>query len=356
MKGEVRRVVFPLAACLLLTILVGCKTTGNAKDIKDNIKQIEQLVKASPIGLKDVPLTIDIDDNGRVTKVADFDAQMVDRFVETFTGNPLIGRLVLIDKRYVGWFKRSDIQHMTLASRPEGLFVLVNGRAMPHLAWDDASFENLLEALGKFQKEQGQGAYLLTPDTYDVLSTALPFVKALGARIDVRFPLAAGHTPIALPDDSSFDVGVTDAELDAKPAQTIDLTIDYRSLKDDQGWVPTFFGLTTLELQSIGNQFDRKLPLLRLRQDIRTRLVSKGITQVGVQSRVDGLYLAMNDKVMPHLAWSEEELMNLSGILQQLYPEGIKLPKDAKWVPAVRSVAPMLNNFAVALQLRFPSE
>ena len=346
-----------LAVLALAGLLAGCSGSGgSAQDIKENVKQLESVIRSSPVQLSNIPIPIIIGEDGRVEKVAGFSASVVDSLAENLTGGPLLGRIVVLDKNYVAWLKRANIQHLTLASRPQGLFMLVNGRPLPYLSWDDTSIQDLLDTLGKFQKEKGAGAYALSPDAYETIATVLPLLKSLGARIDISFPKSESQQAIPIPGNEAFDVVVPEAEMSAQPQQTVDLTIDYRALKDDQGWVPTFFGFTTVELQQIGDQFNRKVPKLRLRQDIRKRLVAKGIHSMGIQSRADGLFVTVNGKVMPHLAWNEETLMNLSGLLTQLYPEGVKLPSDARWVPAIRATAPMYNNFAIAVLLRFPEK
>jgi hypothetical protein len=62
----------------------------------------------------------------------------------------------------------------------------------------------------------------------------------------------------------------------------------------------------------------------------------------------------MDDQPLPHVAWDEESLTNLTGLLHRLYPDSDVLPEDAKWVPVVRATAPMYNDFAIAILLRFP--
>ena len=62
----------------------------------------------------------------------------------------------------------------------------------------------------------------------------------------------------------------------------------------------------------------------------------------------------MDDQPLPHVAWDEETLTNLTGLLHTLYPQGTEMPEDAKWVPVVRETAPMYNDFAISILLRFP--
>jgi len=213
-----------------------------------------------------------------------------------------------------------------------------------------------VEVLGEFQKESGAGAYLVTPDTYDVLRSALPFLQSLGLRFDVRFPDmdGSGREAVPLAGDEAFSLALTDEEVDAPPLQSVDLEIAYRDLPDGRGWVPSLFGLSTIDLNAVGEPFEVTVPQMRLRQDIRTRLEAKGIGSIGLEARSDGLFFAVDGRLLPHLAWSEATLTHLAEALDRLYPEGTKLPDDAEWVPVVRATAPMYNDFSIALRARFP--
>lgn len=353
--NRICRATVPLAAIALLgTAVVGCGSSSQSpEEVRDNIQRIESIVRASPIRLS-LPVPIRIGDDGRVESIAGFSTSVIDSAAENLTGEPLIGRVVVVDQPHLEWFKRANIQHVSLASRPEGLFVLVNGEPMPYLAWDDASIDALVDTLGQFQRERGQGAYLVTPQVYQVLATALPLIRSLGVRLDVVFPKDEDVPEIPVAGDDAFDLALTEQELGATPLQTVDLEVAYKNLPNNQGWVPSFLGFSTLDLQTIGESFNRKVPEMRLRQDVRRRLESQGIETVGLETRADGMFVTVNGKLLPHVGWNEASLTNLSNLLGALYPEGTKLPQDAKWVPVARSTAPMLNDFALAVLLRFP--
>lgn len=353
--NRIRRAAVLLAAVALTgLVVVGCGSASQSpEEVRANIKRIESIVRASPIRLS-LPIPIVIGEDGRVESIAGFGAKVIDSAAENLTGEPLIGRLVLVDQPHLEWLKRADIQHVSVASRPEGLFLLVNGKPLPYLAWDDNSIDALVQTLEQFQKEPGQGAYLVTPQVYQILATALPLVKSLGLRLDIFFPKADSVEEIPVASDDAFDLALTEAELDATPLQTVDTEIAYKALPDNQGWVPSFLGFSTVDLQTIGDSFNRKVPRMRLREDVRKRLEAKGIASAGMEARADGMFLTINGKLLPHIGWNEASLTNLSDLLGQLYPEGTNLPADARWVPVARSTAPMFNDFALAVLLRFP--
>jgi hypothetical protein len=130
----------------------------------------------------------------------------------------------------------------------------------------------------------------------------------------------------------------------------------YRDLPDGRGWVPSLFGLSTLDLDSVGDPFDVDVPQLRLKEDLRKRLASQGIGNLGLEARADGLFVSVDGELLPHLAWSESTLANMAEVLERLYPEGTRLPDDAEWVPVVKSTAPMFNDYSIAVLVRFPTE
>ena len=82
--------------------------------------------------------------------------------------------------------------------------------------------------------------------------------------------------------------------------------------------MPSFAGFSTVDLQRMlrGMQLDRggklKIPQLMLRKDLQQRLALEGIKQAGLEMREEGLFVEINGKQLPHLAWDEDRLSNLS--------------------------------------------
>jgi hypothetical protein len=356
-----RRAVRWLALVWAMTLasgLAACGSSGDSGDVRQNIDQMRSFLGSANVPLPAV--TVQLGKDGRVERLAGFQASAVDDVAEALTGQPLVGRIVVIEPKYLRWLDRADIQHITVASRPEGLFLLVNGRALPYLAWDEETAANLVDVLGKLVKEKGQGAYLLSEDAEGVVASVVPFLRALGARFDILLPDypdqgPADRRPVPLPGPEAFTLALTDEEVDAKPLQSVDVEIDYQELADGRGWVPALFGLTTVQLDAVADPFSVDVPQLRMREDIRQRLQSEGIESVGIESRVDGLFVTVDGRLLPHLAWSEATLATVAQLLDQLYPPDTKLPSDAGWVPVVKSTAPMYNDYSIAVLVRFPT-
>jgi hypothetical protein len=271
------------------------------------------------------------------------------------TGRPLFGRIVFLRRDQVARLKKANIQHVTFSSRGDGMFVLVNGHALPFIAWDQTSMADLVRVLGWFQ-DDGKGAYLVKPQVYEALAVALPLIQKIGLRFDFRFPRDPSKPTIPLPDEAAFGLGLTAAEKRQEPLDTVDVEIQYRNLPANQGWVPSILGFSTLDLQTMGKPLDLKVPQLRLRDDVRRRFVAKAIRTIEVKARSDGLFFSVNGRQLPHLAWSEATLTTLTDLLTQLYPDGTTLPDNAHWVPVLRNTAPMLNDLSMGLLLKFPAK
>jgi len=358
-------------AVVLVGLASGCAPgSGNADEVRDSLGQIETILDSTSKLLPSVPIEIGRD--GRVERIGGFPAKTVDDLAQRLSGNPLVGRVVVIDEAYLKWFDRANIQHATLAVRPGGLLVWVNGRPLPHVAWDSASLDNLVRVLAKFQKrpEAPDQISLVSPQAYDSIRATLPLVKSLNLRFDVRFPDypnlgAAKRKPVAPPGAAEVEDAPAAARADRRPLQTVDVEIVYHPLKvgdREMGWVPSLFGFSTVDLQHVADSVARpggervKVPQFRLREDIRKRIETEGIASIAFEARSDGLFVTVDGRLLPHFAWSEASLTNLSALLEQLYPSKLKkLPDDARWVPVVRRTAPMYDDYDLGVIVRFPA-
>jgi hypothetical protein len=345
-----------LAAALVVGALASTTAACNVgADTAENVRDAVNLLPAARLGA----IPVRIDEDGRIAEVAGFDTNVVDAIAESVSGGPVIGRIKVLSPLYLDWFRKSNIQHITVASRPEGLFVFVNGEALPYIRWDDDSMGNLVDALEMFERD-GHGAYLLPADTQKNVSAILPVLPKLGLQLRFELPVPDGVERIPAPDEADFEDAVlsTMAEPAGAPLNTIALDVDYKPLTTEEGevvgWVPSAFGLSTVDLRQVLSSVNMTVPRYRLRRDIEARMQREEIETIGIQARHDGVYLSVDGRLLPSIAWSDETLVNLSRLLAQLYPEGTRLPRGASWVPVVRATAPMLNDFDLALQVTFP--
>lgn len=354
---RMRWVAVGLAGFSLAVSAVACGSSDSST-VEGALNQLPEAI--ADLRLPSVPVPVTIDEKGRISNVAGFDVQIVDGLVESLLGYPLIEDIELLDEKDIDWLQRANIQHVTLALRPKGAFVLVNGKALPYLDWQNVGEEdvmqNLVAFLGRMQYAPGTGeAYLVSPENYKVLRSILPLARNVGLRLDVRLPRHPDAQPIPLPGDEAFDAALTNAELEATPANSASIDLSYKELPDGT-WVPSLLGLSTTELQAVARPLGIRIPSWRLRKDIKARFDAEDFRSLGVETRADGVFVVVDGKLMPHLAWSNATLTNLAQVLNQLYPPGTDLPDDAAYVPVLRAVAPMLNDLSLLAVVRFPDD
>jgi hypothetical protein len=361
-----------VAIAALTVVAASCgSTTGSVDQVRRNVKRVQSMLGSSNLAVP--AIVFEVRPDGTVDKVGGFSADFVDDVFEARFGYPLIGKLVKFDPELVERLDRAGIQQVTVASRPEGLFFLVNGQPLPHLAWDAEAFDNL-EALASMVVEPTDPALaddmysLLSEDGYEQARWWLEALRTINMRFDIKFPQTRGgpkRVELPLAGDEAFEAALTTEEIDEEPLQTVDLIVDYKPLVDEQGrtaaWVPSVFGLTTVELQALAEPFDTEVPVLRMRDDVRMRLEHEGIVGVGLEARKDGLFVSVNDRLLPHVAWNETTLVNLSDFLVRMFPEGLEddgggaESEDAvDWLEVLQMSAPMYNDYAIAVLLRFP--
>jgi len=354
----------PAVLCAVAVALaaVGCTGAAETDDpVQATLEDLGAIVGRSPLRLPAIP--IDVDADGRVARIGGIPSSEVDALWERMTGSPLVGRIRFFNddedgRSYVAWFTQANIQHVTVATRSDGLFLMVNGLPLPHVAWDVESLDELLQLVGDLRG--GGDEALVSEAQYQAIAEVLPLLSALNLRFDLRFPLQADAQGrpvvdrIPLASDRAFRQALTEAELQAAALQTVDVEIEYRPLPGGGGWVPALFELSTVDLRTLLRPFGVDVPLLRMDDAWRRRLMAAGIQSTGLQLSREGLFVSVDERRLPHLVWSEAALVNVSNVLAQLYPTAADLPPDAAWVPIVRATAPVLNDLSINVLVRFP--
>ncbi len=315
----------------------------------------ENFLEMIPTNPVPVTIPIDIAETGEITGIGNLNLDLVSSLLDTFGMDFSLDTLPKLSERDVDWYQKAGIQHVTLALRPDGLFALVNGEMLPAILWDEESLGGLVDVLKMFERD-GRGAYVADAATMDKIELAAKWLPKFNVSLAIRFPIPKGEDRIPLPNPDDF---MTALEQDGKAKSalaTVNLDIDYEPLDDDMGWVPSLAGFSTVDLNEVLQSAGaRPLNRLRLRRDIEARLKDEGIKSMGVQVRGDGVFLAVDDRVLPHIAWNENSLKNVSMVLDQLYPEDSRLPKGYGWVPVVKAAAPIFNDLDLALTLKFPT-
>ena len=355
-----------LAVVLLLAAggaVAGCQGDDKGASLSQLKRDLEPMTTvlggASIFSLPPIP--IEVDNDGRIARIGGFKSAQVDELWERITGNPLVGRVRFFSddedgESYTRWFARAGIRQMTVASRRDGLYVLVNGRPLPYIAWGTRELDNALDLIDRMAVDD-DGDPLLSAEQRDMLADLAPLLQSVPLQLDFNFPPSKG-APRApkppSPDADAFIISLTDAERETLPSQTIDIDLDYERRGADRSWVPSWLGFSTDDLRTLLAPADVKSPLLRLRSDLQTRLQRASVDDAELQLTNSGLYLIVDGHAMPHVGWNEETLANLVGVLNQLYPAGEPRTRDNAWVDVLRATAPLYNDVSLGFRVHFP--
>ena len=99
-----------------------------------------------------------------------------------------------MDPALINWMTNANIQHIEMRQTGDKLALLINGKPMPHLAWDDKALNQAMDV-----------AALFLPGSENLFTTVkkfLPLVSRLGVDATLRFPTQKGAAAIPLADPS----------------------------------------------------------------------------------------------------------------------------------------------------------
>jgi hypothetical protein len=83
----------------------------------------------------------------------------------------------------------TNLQHIQLSTKSNGLYLYVNGNSLPAIAWDNQALDNAVQVY----EQMNPGV----PQTYlDLIKTLVPMLGKTDVAVLVHFPLAAGAEPI----------------------------------------------------------------------------------------------------------------------------------------------------------------
>jgi hypothetical protein len=95
-----------------------------------------------------------------------------------------------LSPEYIALLQANNIQSMELRTKNDGIFIYVNGIALPNIVWDDAMLANAAETW-VMANPGVQQQYV------DIARSVAPMLNKADIAIMVHFPLAAGAEPIA---------------------------------------------------------------------------------------------------------------------------------------------------------------
>lgn len=186
-----------------------------------------------------------------------------------------------------------NIQHVELEVAEEGLFVYVNGKALPYIAWDEASLDRAGDLIVVTQ----------AIPYAKVVDKAVPLLPRLGIDLVAQFPTPEGVEAIPLRERA---VRVLAVPAEVKPSMVLNLVIPYSA-----DGVPNLAGVSTRDLEALTGM---NLRFLELSPNTLRTLQSAQIQRIGVAAASDGLHLSINGENVLHLAYNQEHLMNAAEV------------------------------------------
>jgi hypothetical protein len=234
-----------------------------------------------------------------------------------------------IDPFYPAWMKAANIQHVELRQTGDGVALLVNGALMPSLSFQDGSLQRIADVAPLL----GQNG----PAIGQLIAKFAPLVQRLGLSVALKFPKQDGAADIPF--------GPADIKLaQLKPSETPASAVAKFEVKYDEQGVPSILGISARDLQTLG--FNASVALA---PSVLAQLQANNVQNVQLSSRSNGLYMYVNGKPLPAIAWDSTSLENALQVYEQMNPGVPKATLDL-----VRTFVPMLGQTDLSVMLHFP--
>jgi hypothetical protein len=210
--------------------------------------------------------------------------------------NPSLAALdTAIGPDTVAMFTEDNIQHLQISTTPAGIDILVNGQAIPSLAWDGESLATAQQLLTAMNDE-----------SLAMVQSLLPQIANVGIGVTMRFPPSQGAELIPLSvtgEGSAADAAAAaqEAYLDqaGSPAR-INVPITYAA--------DGTFSVGNLTAEQLTVLAGAPIEGLTLTPDRIARYQGWGIKTFGVATDSDGVHLTLNGTPLPHISWGDGKL------------------------------------------------
>ena len=223
---------------------------------------------------------------------------------------------------------KANLQHIEVASVGDRIVMMVNGKPLPQLGWDQASLPRILDLAETLK--------VADPQTMALIKRVLPLVTRLGLDLVLRFPTQSGAAEIPL------------AETGAAKKIALSPTTDPASLiakfevKFDADGVPGIMGISGKDLAALGMG-----SLGGLSPEMVANLQSSNIQNMELRMKPDGLHIYVNGDPLPTVIWDTKLLANAVDTFGQISP-------DSPILPVIKLFLPYLDRADVGILLHFP--
>jgi len=238
----------------------------------------------------------------------------------------------------IGMFTENNIQHLQISTTPTGLDILVNGQAIPSVAWDGESLAGAQQLLGAL----GNEGLALVQDI-------LPQISNIGVGVILRFPPGQGAELIPLAGDGSAAAGAAQAQEEflaqaGSPAR-INIPIAYNS--------DGTFSIGSLTADELTVLLGAPLESLTLSEEQITQFAEADINTITLATDSDGIRMTLNGNPLPHINWGEGRL---AYALQLALQTGLigSGEESANLGALIERLLPIIQTAEVNVQVTFP--
>jgi len=219
------------------------------------------------------------------------------------------------------------------------LYLYVNGQPVPYLALDEETRANVGDLLKLAGVQDGTSNLVQNLLNNNVLSR-------VGVPVVIKLPVDAGAEEAALRDSKTLP-RVDTNEARANVGEKV-LILHLDVALDEQG-VPTIAGTSMTDLQGALAEAGLPADLSSIKVDpaMIASLQASNVLLLQVETEPEGLYLNVNGKRLPRVAWDDERLSNALELYGSLEP-------DSPYMPLLQFFLPYIQPADVELGVSLP--
>jgi hypothetical protein len=244
-----------------------------------------------------------------------------------------------VDPATVELLKDAGIQNFEAVATAEGLYLYVNGQPVPYLAMDEETRQNVGDLLKLAGVQDGTSNLV-----QNLLNNAI--LGRVGVPVVIKLPVAAGLEEAGLRDSKTLPMVDTDQARASVSEKVLILHLDVAL--DEQG-IPTIAGSSMTEFQGALDEAGLPVDLSSVRVDpaMIASLQASNILLLQVETEPEGLYLHVNGRRLPRVAWDDQRLRNAL----ELYGS---LEADSPYMPLLQFFLPYIQPADVELGVFLP--
>lgn len=233
-----------------------------------------------------------------------------------------------VDPDTVQLLKDAGIQNFEAVATADGVYLFVNGQPVPYLALDEETRQSVGELLKLAGVQDGTSNL-----AQNLLNNAI--LGRVGVPVVIKLPVAAGASEAKLRDSKTLPL-VDTAETRAGIGEKV-LILHLDVALDEQG-VPTIAGTSLTDFQGAFQEAGLPIDLNSAKVDPATiaSLQASNILLLQVETEPEGLYLHVNGRRLPRVAWDDERLQNALALYGSLEPDSPYLPLLQFFLPYIQ--------------------